>query len=60
MEKWLPIFWIIGGSVAYFGLLLLVDFLKAEAKKRRPAGGKGGKKAVTGWGALSKQFGHGT
>ena len=33
MENWLPIFWIIGGGVAFFALLWFVDFLKGHLKK---------------------------
>jgi hypothetical protein len=34
MGNWEPIFWIIGGSLGYFALLMLVGFLK-KSKKRQ-------------------------
>jgi hypothetical protein len=34
MGTWEPIFWIIGGSLAFFGFLMLVEFLKNSKKKR--------------------------
>jgi hypothetical protein len=33
MEKWVPIFWILGISIGFFAVLMLVDYLKS---KRRP------------------------
>lgn len=34
MEKWMPIFVIIGGGIGIFVLLLFIDFLKGKMKKR--------------------------
>jgi len=34
MEKWIPIFWIIGLGVGLFLFLLFIDFLKGTLKKR--------------------------
>lgn len=34
MEKWMPIFWIIGISLAFFALLMVFDFLKSKKKKK--------------------------
>jgi len=34
MEKWVPIFWILGGGVGFFILLFLLDSLKSFKKKK--------------------------
>jgi hypothetical protein len=34
MEKWEPIFWILGSGVGFFILLVLVESLKAHRKKK--------------------------
>ncbi len=33
MDKWLPIFWIIGLCVAFFVVLMVLDYLKMKRKK---------------------------
>ncbi len=33
MEKWLPIFLIIAGGIAFFALLFLVEYLKGHSNK---------------------------
>jgi len=33
MEKWEPIFWIIGLTLALFTLLMLLDFIKTRKRK---------------------------
>jgi hypothetical protein len=35
MEKWTPIFWIIGGGVGYLSLLILFDSMKGMLKGRK-------------------------
>lgn len=32
MEKWQPIFWILGLTVAFFAVLMLLDFIKTRGK----------------------------
>jgi hypothetical protein len=34
MEKWLPIFWIIGSGVVFLAILILFEFVKDRIKKR--------------------------
>jgi hypothetical protein len=34
MGTWEPIFWIIGGSLAFFIFLMLVEFLKKNKKRQ--------------------------
>jgi hypothetical protein len=34
MGNWEPIFWIIGGSLAFFGFLMLLELLKRNKKKQ--------------------------
>ena len=34
MEKWMPIFWILGIGIAILALLLVIDLLKSNKKKR--------------------------
>ena len=34
MERWIPIFWIIGGGIGILALVLFVDSLKDKMKKR--------------------------
>jgi hypothetical protein len=34
MGNWEPIFWIIGGSLAFFVFLMLVGLLKRDKKKQ--------------------------
>lgn len=33
MEKWVPVFWIIGICVGFFLVLMILDFLKMKRKK---------------------------
>jgi hypothetical protein len=33
MEKWMPIFWIVGLCVAFFAVLMVLDYLKMKRKK---------------------------
>jgi hypothetical protein len=33
MGNWEPIFWIIGGAIGFFVLLMLAEFLKKSKKK---------------------------
>jgi hypothetical protein len=33
MEKWVPIFWIVGLCVGFFLVLMVLDFLKMKRKK---------------------------
>ena len=33
MEKWIPIFWILGLCLAFFGILMLIDYLKNRKRK---------------------------
>lgn len=33
MEKWLPIVWIIGLCVAFFAVLMVLDYFKMKRKK---------------------------
>jgi hypothetical protein len=33
MEKWAPIFWIIGICGGFFAFLLIIDLIKSKAKK---------------------------
>ena len=35
MEKWLPIFWIIGSGAIFLAVLVFFDFIKSRVKKRR-------------------------
>jgi hypothetical protein len=34
MERWIPIFWIIGGSIGILAVVLFVDSLKDKMKNR--------------------------
>jgi hypothetical protein len=34
MDKWLPVFWILGIAIVFIAVLMVVDFLKT--KGRRP------------------------
>jgi hypothetical protein len=34
MEKWEPIFWIFGGGVGFFVVLLVLESLKSNKKKK--------------------------
>jgi hypothetical protein len=34
MGNWEPIFWIFGVSLGFFGLLMLIEFLKKNKKKQ--------------------------
>ena len=34
MERWSPIFWIIGGAIGILALVLSIDSLKGKMKKR--------------------------
>ncbi len=36
MSKWEPIFWIFGVGIGWFALLLLLEFLKGNGKKKPP------------------------
>jgi hypothetical protein len=36
MEKWEPVFWIIGLCVVFFAILMLLDFLKTKNKRKGP------------------------
>jgi len=33
MEKWLPIFWILGLCIGFFAVLMLTDYIKSRKKK---------------------------
>ncbi len=33
MDKWMPIFWIIGLCVAFFLILMVMEYLKFKRKK---------------------------
>jgi hypothetical protein len=33
MEKWVPVFWIIGICLGFFLVLMILDFLKMKRKK---------------------------
>jgi hypothetical protein len=33
MDKWLPIFWILGLCIAFFAVLMVLDYLKAKRRK---------------------------
>jgi heme/copper-type cytochrome/quinol oxidase subunit 1 len=33
MDKWEPIFWIIGLCVAFFAVLMVLDYLKMKRRK---------------------------
>jgi hypothetical protein len=33
LEKWVPIFWIIGLCLAFFAVLMLLDFIKTRKRK---------------------------
>jgi len=33
MDKWVPIFWIVGLCVAFFAVLMVLDYLKMKRKK---------------------------
>jgi hypothetical protein len=35
MEKWTPIFWIVGGGVGYLSLLIVFDTMKSMFKGRK-------------------------
>ena len=35
MEKWTPIFWIVGSGLGYFALLLLLDSVKGLFEVRK-------------------------
>jgi len=35
MERWIPVFWILGLGIAVFGLIMLIDFLKGLFKKKK-------------------------
>jgi LPS O-antigen subunit length determinant protein (WzzB/FepE family) len=35
MERWAPIFWILGISIAFFAVLMLVDYLKTKSKGKK-------------------------
>lgn len=35
MERWIPVFWILGLGIFVFGLIMLLDFVKEHLKKRR-------------------------
>jgi hypothetical protein len=32
MEKWVPVFWIIGLFLGFFAVLMLLDYLKTKKK----------------------------
>jgi hypothetical protein len=34
LEKWAPIFWIVGLCLLFFGVLMLVDYLKGKKTKK--------------------------
>ena len=34
MERWIPIFWIIGGAIGILALVLFIDSLKDKMKKQ--------------------------
>ncbi|HEY2986923.1 MAG TPA: hypothetical protein VGL11_04305 [Candidatus Binatia bacterium] len=36
LEKWAPVFWIIGLCVAFFLVLMLIEYLKSKKKKGGP------------------------
>ena len=33
MEKWIPLFWIVGGGIGILALVLFIDALKGKVKK---------------------------
>lgn len=33
MDKWVPIFWILGLCIAFFAVLMVMEFFKAKRKK---------------------------
>ena len=33
MDKWEPIFWIIGLCVAFFAVLMILDYIKTKRRK---------------------------
>jgi LPS O-antigen subunit length determinant protein (WzzB/FepE family) len=33
MEKWLPVFWILGIAIVFIAVLMIVDYLKTRGKK---------------------------
>jgi hypothetical protein len=35
MERWVPVFWILGLGIAVFALIMLMDFLKERFKRKR-------------------------
>jgi len=39
MEKWVPVFWILGLAIGFFAVLMLIDYIKTRGK--RGPGGKG-------------------
>lgn len=34
MERWIPIFWIVGGALGFLALILSIDSLKDKMKKQ--------------------------
>jgi hypothetical protein len=38
MEKWEPIFWIVGSGIGFFVLLMVIETLKTSLKTRRRSG----------------------
>ena len=34
MEKWIPIFWIVGGGIGILAVTLFIDLLKGKMKKQ--------------------------
>lgn len=33
MEKWLPVFWILGIAIVFIAVLMVIDYLKSKGRK---------------------------
>jgi asparagine N-glycosylation enzyme membrane subunit Stt3 len=34
MQKWMPIFWIVGLTVVFFAVLMIIDYVKTKSRKK--------------------------